>query len=177
MYTVIDIETTGFYPEQGHEITEIAGINVDDNGNVITSFSSLAQIQGNVSKFIEDLTGINNNMLKNAPKLSTVLLKFLYILDIGNDTNLIIHNAEFDYNFIMHYAKKLIPDKYIKKLEECNIICSLELARKVLPNQSHKLEDLKKRFGINTKSHRALNDVLVTNKIYKELLKIENSQK
>lgn len=175
MYTVIDIETTGLKCREGAEITEIAGINVDDDGNIITTFSSLCNIEGNISDFIENLTGINNNMVKNAPKLGAVLLKFLYVLNIEKDTNLVIHNAKFDYEFIMHYAEKEIPDTYIKKLKECNVICSLEMARKLLPNESHKLDYLKEKFGIKAKNHRALTDVMITNKIYQELLKIENS--
>lgn len=175
MYTVVDIETTGIKFKEGAEITEIAGINVDDYGNIITTFSSLCKINGSVNEFIENLTGINDNMLKNAPKLGTVLLKFIYTLNIEKNTNLVIHNAKFDYEFIMHYAEKEIPDTYIQNLKECNVICSLELSRKLLPGESHKLDALKEKFGIKAKNHRALTDVMITNKIYQELLKIENS--
>jgi len=172
-YTVIDIETTGFKPEEGAEITEIAGCNCVD-GEVLTSFSSTVKITGIVTEFIRELTGITNDMVKNSECLEKVFIDFMDSLSIDKDTNLVIHNAEFDFNFIIYHITRnsIIPKNYIDRFKSVNIICSLELSRKLLSG-SHKLEDLKKRFGINTKSHRALNDVLVTNKIYTKLLELE----
>lgn len=169
-YTVIDIETTGLKYLEGAEIIEIAGCNVI-NGEIITTFSSLIKTKGKLSDFIISLTGITNEMVNNAPAFDFVMTYFFRSLNTIPDTNIIIHNMEFDYNFIKYWL-----DKYnmINPLKECNIICSLELARKVLPEEIHKLEVLKKKFGIRTKSHRALNDVLVTKKVYEELKKIDN---
>lgn len=172
-YIVIDIETTGLECCQGDEITEIAACRVIDD-DVIETYSSLCKIKGNVSKFIEELTGINDKMLKNASSFDDVFTKFLMFLDIKSETNIVIHNKEFDYNFLMYWIKRYkIPQFDIRNFESANYICSLEMARDLLPNQSHKLEVLKDQFGIKSKSHRALNDVLVTKKIYQELLKIE----
>lgn len=169
-YTVIDIETTGLKHLEGAEITEIAGCNVI-NGEIITTFSSLIKTKGKLSDFIISLTGITNEMVNNAPAFDFVMIYFFRSLNIIPDTNIIIHNVEFDYNFINYWLNK---NNIINPLKDCNKICSLELAKKVLPDESHKLESLKKKFGIKTKSHRALNDVLVTKKVYEELKKIDN---
>lgn len=169
-YTVIDIETTGLKYLEGAEITEIAGCNVVDN-EIITTFSSLIKTKEKLSDFIVNLTGITNEMIVNAPAFDFVICNFFRSLNIVSGTNIVIHNAKFDYNFIEYWIKKHNVYSY---LDKCNIICSLELARKVLPGEIHKLEVLKKKFGIKTKSHRALNDVLVTKKVYEELKKIEN---
>jgi len=169
-YTVIDIETTGLKYLEGAEITEIAGCNVVD-GEIITTFSSLIKTKGKLSDFIVNLTGITNQMIVNAPAFDFAMTYFFRSLNIVPDTNIIIHNVEFDYNFIKYWLNK---NNIINPLKDCNKICSLELARKVLPGEIHKLEVLKKKFGIRTKSHRALNDVLVTKKVYEELKKIEN---
>ena len=177
-YTVIDIETTGLKYEEGAEITEIAGINVVD-GEVLTSFSSTIKITGIITEFIRNLTGITNDMCKNSRDFEEVFVLFMDCLNISNDTNLVIFNVEFDFNFIKFYLERntFIPNMCKEMFLNCNKICALELARKVLPGwPSHKLDYLKERFGIKTKSHRALNDVLVTNKVYQELLRLEREQ-
>ena len=175
-YIVLDIETTGLSAQEGAEITEIAGCNCVD-GEVLTSFSSTVKITGIVTEFIRELTGITNDMVKNSECLEKVFIDFMDSLSIDKDTNLVIHNAEFDFNFIIYHITRnsIIAQDYIDRFKSVNVICSLELARKLLSG-SHKLENLKKRFGINTKSHRALNDVLVTNKIYKKLLELESAE-
>lgn len=173
-YTVIDIETTGLKPDEGSEITEIAGCNVV-NGNVITIFSSLIKIDSKINDFIYQLTGIDNEMVKNAPTFDTVFKYFMDTLKISEETTLIIHNSNFDYNFISYWINKYnIEKNYIDRFLGTKVVCSLKLAQELIPNISHKLEDLKKYFGFGkTKSHRALNDVLITNLVYKKLLEVE----
>lgn len=170
-YIVIDIETTGLKCEEGAEITEIAGIKVIDR-NIISCFSSLCCIKGKISTFIENLTGINNNMLEWAPCFAMVFTKLMSSLEITEGTNIIIHNASFDYNFIKYQADKQCSVASRRIWDNVNVICSLELARKLITG-SRKLEDLKLLFGIKSKSHRALNDVFVTKKIYEGLIDME----
>lgn len=172
---IIDIETNGLDFNQGHEITEIAAAVVTD-GVIISTFSSLINIDGYIGETIEELTGINKKMLEYAPDFELVMIDLIMSLQIMH-TNVIMHNVKFDYNFILYWMeKKKIDPRMLKSFLSNNFICSLEMARKLLPEESHKLEDLKKKFGIKTKSHRALNDVLVTNKIYQNLLKIEREK-
>lgn len=175
-YIVVDIETTGLYPENA-EITEIAGIKII-NEEIITCFSSLIKINGHVSKFIEDLTGINDNMLANAPEFNSVFYNFMRCLEIDSNSIIIMHNVEFDYNFINYSINKnkigsVEWQELICRWSNVKTICSLVLSREILSNESHKLEDLKKLFGIKSKSHRALNDAFVTKKVYEKLLKLK----
>jgi DNA polymerase III epsilon subunit-like protein len=175
-YVVIDIETNGLDYKRGDEITEIAGCRVI-NSKVITSFSSLVKINGFINQYIENLTGITNQMIKHAAPFDKTFLNFLNVLEIDKGTNVVIHNVEFDYNFICYWIDKNFSNSYIKeRFEGVNLICSLKLAREVLEG-SHKMEDLKRKFGIKSKSHRALNDVLITNKVYQKLLEIKNDMK
>lgn len=174
-YTVIDIETTGLKWEEGAEITEIAGANVQD-GETLRTFSSIIKIDGKINDFIKNLTGITQEMVDNSNYLDEVFHTFMDCLDIDNETNLVIHNAKFDFNFIKYWIRHTcrynIDESYIKRFENVNIFCSLELAKSLLPGESHKMEDLKKKFGIKSKSHRALNDVLITKKVYEKLIKM-----
>lgn len=113
-------------------------------------------------------------MCNNSQCFAGVFIDFIDTLCINKDTNIIIHNVEFDFNFILvHATRNFIPKEYIEKFTNAKFICSLELARKLLPGESHKLDYLKKKFNISTTSHRALNDVLVTNRVYKKLLELE----
>ena len=173
-YTVIDIETTGLKPEEGAEITEIAGVNVID-GDIITCYSSLIDVAGEVSEFIENLTGINKNMVSNAPSFELVFENFLNSLGINKNTTIVIHNAEFDFNFIKFWIKAKCSNDLLELWNSLNVVCSLELARKLITG-SRKLEVLKAKFGIKTKSHRALNDVFVTKRIYENLLQLEKEK-
>lgn len=173
-YTIIDIETTGLKCEEGAEITEIAGINVIDR-DIITCYSSLCSINGEINDFIENLTGINNKMVSNAPSFKHVFNDMVNVLNIKENTNIVIHNAQFDYNFIKYWADKEAHTMEAYMWGRIKPICSLELARTLIPG-SRKLEDLKKKFGIKSKSHRALNDVFVTKKIYEKLIDMEGSK-
>lgn len=171
-YLCLDIETTGLEPVDGAEITEIAIAKIVD-GNIIKTFSSLCAVETFIPENITELTGINNIMTQYAPKVFEVLEEIIKIFKINNtNNNILIHNVNFDKNFIGFYIKK-----YLKHYNDIwnlnNFICSLEFSKKVLPNNRHRLCDLKDYFGIKSKGHRALNDVLCTIKVYEELKKIK----
>ena len=173
----LDIETTGFKAEKGAEITEIGGMKVVNN-KIIAVFSSLCFVHGEISDFITNLTGINKEMTNNAPPFHTVFCNFMESLAITEKTNLIIHNVPFDYNFLKYYVNHNKFNKlYVDRFYNLNTVCTLDLSRRLLPNQSHKLDDLKKHFGIqnNKKAHRALADCQVTYQVHRRLLELKES--
>jgi DNA polymerase III epsilon subunit-like protein len=167
-YLCIDIETTDFKPEEGSEITEIAVAEVNE-GCVVRTYSSLIKTEKEIPEHITELTGINDSMVQKGKSLPYILNQMMGIFDLYTyNQNIVIHNVNFDKNFISYFLDKHDSDCWNLN----NFICSLELSKIVLPNQSHKLNDLKEYFGIKTRGHRALNDVLSTIKVYEELKKL-----
>ena len=91
MYAILDIETTGGkFNEEG--ITEIA-IYKFDGSEIIDKFISLINPEKNIQPFVANLTGINNKMLRNAPKFHEVAKR---LLEITKDTIFVAHNTSFD---------------------------------------------------------------------------------
>ena len=111
MYAILDIETTGGqYNEEG--ITEIA-IYKFDGHQVTDKFISLINPERAIQPFVANLTGINNNMLRNAPKFYEVAKR---IVEITDGCILVAHNAQFDYRILrtefITYKKKIIIKLY-----------------------------------------------------------------
>lgn len=174
-YLVLDIETTGLKPEEGAEIIEIACAEFYKD-TCLKTFSSLVFCQKEVPVFITDLTGINSQMVKHAEDLHIVFEDIVCYFNINEKSNVIIHNKTFDKPFIEYCVKDLGVDQCLEQFNKANFICSLEMARNLLPGQCHKLDFLAQQFGHKGKSHRALNDVLKTGKVYWELCKIAKNQ-
>jgi len=161
MYTVLDIETTGGkYNEEG--ITEIA-IHKFDGHEVIDKFISLVNPEKEIQPFVVKLTGINNKMLRTAPKFHEVAKR---IVEITEDTILVAHNAQFDYRILRTEFRRLGYDFERKTL------CTVDFSKKLLPDaESHSLGKLVRSLGIPVSDrHRANGDALATLKLFKLLL-------
>ncbi|AGC78151.1 DNA polymerase-3 subunit epsilon [Nonlabens dokdonensis] len=161
MYAIVDVETTGGkYNEEG--ITEIA-IYKFDGHEIVDQFASLVNPEKEIQPFVVKLTGINNAMLKRAPKFYEVAKR---IIEITNDVTLVAHNAEFDHRMLRLEFERLGYD-YQKPT-----LCTVELAQTLLPDQeSFNLGKLTKALGIPiTDRHRATGDALATVKLFKLLL-------
>lgn len=161
MYAIIDIETTGGqYNAEG--ITEIA-IYKFDGHEVIDQFISLVNPEIPIQPFVVKLTGINNAMLRSAPKFYEVAKR---IIEITNDCILVAHNASFDYRILKTEFKRLGYD-FDKKT-----LCTVELSKKLIPElPSYSLGKLVRSLGIPmTDRHRASGDALATVKLFKMLL-------
>jgi DNA polymerase-3 subunit epsilon len=161
LYAIVDVETTGGkYNEEG--ITEIA-IYKFDGHEIVDQFASLVNPEKEIQPFVVKLTGINNAMLKRAPKFYEVAKR---IIEITNDVTLVAHNAEFDHRMLRLEFERLGYD-YQKPT-----LCTVELAQTLLPDQeSFNLGKLTKALGIPiTDRHRATGDALATVKLFKLLL-------
>ena len=161
MFAIIDIETTGNKHKYG-KITEIA--IYQHNGQEITgSYSTLLNPEMDIPYFITRLTGIDNSMVKNAPKFYEVAKK---IIEMTEGRTFIAHNVSFDYKFIKDEYKRLGYD-YNKKT-----LCTVQLARKLLPgHRSYSLGEICSDLGIEIKGkHRAAGDALATVKLFEILL-------
>lgn len=167
MYAILDIETTGGkYNEEG--ITEIA-IYKHDGHKVVDQFISLVNPERDIQPFVVNLTGINNNMLRNAPKFYEVAKR---IVEITSDCIIVAHNAQFDYRILRTEFSRL-GFEY-----ERESLCTVELSKNLIPGQpSYSLGKLVRSLGIPVSDrHRASGDALATVKLFKMLLD-KDSQK
>ena len=116
-----------------------------------------------IQPFIENLTGINKEMLKNAPKFTDISKK---IIDITNNCTLVAHNADFDYRVLRNEFTNIGVNFNRKTL------CTIELSKELLPEQdSYSLGKLTTSLGIKIeKRHRADGDAMATLKLFKMLL-------
>lgn len=166
-YVVFDLETTGLSPFKD-EIIEIGAVKVNKEGQIVDTFTTLVKPARPVSDFIQNLTGISNEMLKDAPSIYVALPRFA---SFAGDAILVGHNVTFDIAFIQQKAKVYKDMNFMNPY-----IDTLSLTRKKYPNlKSYKLQDLIKEFNLKTfTAHRALADVVATQQLY-ELLKKKNS--
>lgn len=161
MYAILDIETTGGqFNEEG--ITEIA-IYKFDGHDIVDQFISLINPEIPIQPFVIKLTGINNEMLRGAPKFFEVAKR---IIEMTTDCVLVAHNASFDYRILRTEYRRLGYDFNIKTL------CTVELSQRLMPEQpSHSLGKLVRALGIPMADrHRASGDALATVKLFKMLL-------
>ncbi len=161
MYAILDIETTGGqFNEEG--ITEIA-IYKFDGHQIVDQFISLVNPEIPIQPFVVKLTGINNAMLRSAPKFYEVAKR---IIEMTTDCIIVAHNADFDYRILRTEFRRLGYDFNAKTL------CTVALSQKLLPEQtSHSLGKLVRALGIPMADrHRASGDAMATVKLFKMLL-------
>src|SRR5690554_839836 len=167
MYAILDIETTGGkYNEEG--ITEIAIYRFDGN-KIVDQFASLVNPERPIQPFVVNLTGINNNMLRQAPKFYEVAKR---IIEITDGCVMVAHNALFDNRILTTEFDRLGYNF------EKETLCTVELARKLIPDMpSYSLGKLVKALGIPLSDrHRAQGDAKATVALFKMLLAKDTSK-
>ncbi len=161
MYAIIDIETTGGqFNKEG--ITEIA-IYKFDGVEIVDQFISLVNPEIPIQPFVVKLTGINNAMLRQAPKFFEVAKR---IIEITEGCIIVAHNAPFDYRIL-----KLEFDRLGYKFQKPTL-CTVEMSKVLLPDaQAYSLGKLVRSLGIPIADrHRASGDAMATLKLFKLLL-------
>ncbi|WP_026675841.1 PolC-type DNA polymerase III [Fictibacillus gelatini] len=162
-YIVFDVETTGLSAVY-NKIIELAAVKVI-NGEIVDRFERFANPHEPLSDTTINLTGITDDMVKDAPEIEDVLKDFHEFI---GDSILVAHNASFDMGFLNEGFRKL-------GLGEAKnpVIDTLELARFLLPDlKNHRLNTLCKKFDIElTQHHRAIYDAEATGYLLWKLLK------
>ena len=160
---VLDTETTGIYPSEGHRIIEVGAVEILDREITNTEFHKYVQPNRKVGESV-NIHGITDKFLINKPQfhqISNDLLSFI------EGATLVIHNAPFDLGFLNN-EMKIIGIK--EKIEDtCNIIDTLELSKQQRPGTMHNLDALCRRFGIDTSArtrHGALLDAQILAQVY-----------
>ena len=156
-YVVFDIETTGFSPEK-NKIIEIGAVKVV-NGQITDKFSTFVNPDVPIPFEIEQLTGINDNMVLSSPGIEVILPQFL---EFCKDCALVAHNASFDVSFISWQAA-------LQGLEfEPTVLDTVAIARQLLPSLNRfKLDTVAKALNISLENHhRAVDDAGATAEIF-----------
>jgi DNA polymerase-3 subunit epsilon len=164
-YTVIilDFETTGLSPDMGDRAIEIGAVRIE-NGIITERFQELMNPGQPISSFIEDYTGITNNMLYNAPPCEEVMNDFADFID---GYNLVAHNASFDKRFLDAELNN------ISRTYSGKFACSMLASRRIYQNApDHKLGTLINYTNIPSDGtfHRALYDSEMTTKLWISML-------
>ncbi len=156
-YVVFDIETTGF-SATNDKIIEIGAVKVV-NGSITERFSRFVNPKIPIPLRIEELTTINDSMVKDEKTIDEVLPEFLQFV---GDAVMVAHNADFDMSFIIHNAKNLGLN------HEFTYLDTVALARILLPNiNRYKLDTVAKALDIKLlQHHRAVDDAGCTAEIF-----------
>ncbi|MDF2938070.1 MAG: polC [Paenibacillaceae bacterium] len=149
-YVVFDIETTGL-SVINNKIIEIAGVKMRDE-KVIDRYATFVNPHERIPYNIQQLTNINDDMVRDAPELADVLPKFR---EFVGDAVLVAHNARFDIGFIQANLKSLGQPPM-----DNPVLDTLELARLLMPNlKNHRLNTLSDKFKVSLENHhRAVDD-------------------
>lgn len=163
-WCIIDIETNGLSKHSGH-ITEIA-IYKHDGKQVVEEFVSLINPESPIPFEISRLTGITNQMVKEAPKFYEVAKN---IINITEGSVFVAHNVNFDYGFVQEEFKRL---GYSFKRDK---MCTVKQSRALIPGHaSYSLGKLCRDLGIILDGrHRAAGDALATVKLFELLYSID----
>ena len=151
-YVLLDLETTGGNAVRDR-ITEIAAVRIE-HGVEVARWSTLVNPGVHISGFIEQLTGISNALVADAPTFDEVGHQLLKLLE---GAVLVAHNVRFDHGFLQNELARMDVTLRTKTL------CTVRLSRLLYPGvKGHGLDAIMQRHGIATESrHRAMGDVQV----------------
>ena len=153
---VLDTETTGLEPEQGHRIVEIGAVELIDRKRSGKHFQTYLNPQREIDDGALDVHGITREFLAGKPVFADICEEFV---EFVRGADLIIHNAPFDTSFIDDEFSR-IPGAGLRIHELCRVEDSLELARRRHPGQRNSLDALCRRYGVDN-THRKLHGALL----------------
>jgi len=160
---VLDTETTGIRPEEGHRVIEVGAVQILNREITNTEFHKYVQPNRPVGDSV-NIHGITDKFLINKPQFDQISNDLLSFIE---GATLIIHNAPFDLGFLDNELK---INGINKKIEDiCQIIDTLELSKEQRPGTMHNLDALCRRFGVDTSArtrHGALLDAQILAQVY-----------
>ena len=162
---VLDTETTGLDPEQGHRIIEIGGVELVNRRLTDRRLHYYLQPDRDIDDGALEVHGITRDFLQGKPRFAEVHSD---ILAFVADAEVIIHNAPFDVGFIDHELARL-GDPNLRLESCCRVLDSLDLARRLHPGQRNGLDALCKRYEIDNSArqlHGALLDAEILAEVY-----------
>lgn len=162
---ILDTETTGLSPDQGHRVIEIGVVEMIDRKLTGNDWHMYLNPERQIDPSAMAVHGIKNEFLIDKPKFEEVAQEFIDYID---DCEIIIHNAPFDLKFLnMELGLvKISVEGLIQQRQK--IIDTLIMARKLHPGQRNSLDALCKRYQVNN-SHRSLHGALLDSQILAEV--------
>ncbi len=161
---VLDTETTGLDPGQGHRIIEIGCVEVINRRLSGNNYHQYLQPDHDIDEGAQSVHGISNEFLADKPRFTDIVEDFLEYL---KGAELIIHNAPFDVGFINHELKRAGPE-YGEVTTFCSIIDTLVMARKMRPGKKNNLDALCKEYEVKN-THRELHGALLDAELLAEV--------
>jgi DNA polymerase III subunit epsilon len=152
---VLDTETTGLNPQEGHRIIEIGCVELINRRLTGNRFHVYINPDRDIDQGAIEVHGITNHFLQDKPRFGDIHDDFI---DFIKDAELVIHNAPFDVGFINHEFSLL--DKAVTVDHHSTVFDTLAFARKKHPGQRNSLDALCKRYSIDN-SHRELHGALL----------------
>jgi DNA polymerase-3 subunit epsilon len=162
---VLDTETTGLEPAAGHRIIEIGCVELVNRRPTQNRFHRYINPERDVDRGALEVHGIENEFLATQPKFAEVAAE---LIEFVNGAELVIHNADFDVEFLNHELKRL-PGMPREIRSCCGVLDTLALARKLHPGQRNSLDALAKRYNVDNSKrelHGALLDAQILADIY-----------
>jgi DNA polymerase-3 subunit alpha (Gram-positive type) len=162
-FVVVDVEATGAKTPP-NRIIELGAHRIRQ-GRIVDSFSTLVNPEISIPRFVVALTGITNEMVKQAPLFADVAPRWL---DFVCDAVLIAHNAPFDTSFLNHEISRVYPGHRMINAH----LCTVRLSRRVVPGlHNYRLDTVADHFAIPIfDRHRAGSDALATAEVFLHLL-------
>jgi DNA polymerase-3 subunit epsilon len=153
---VLDTETTGLNPKEGHRIIEIGCVELINRRFTGNTYHVYINPEREIEQEAINVHGITNQFLMDKPVFRQIADEFYQFIE---GSELVIHNAAFDVGFIDHEFANLRPKKP-ETASFCAILDTLMIARKLHPGQKNNLDALCRRYGIDN-SHRTLHGALL----------------
>ena len=157
-YIVLDTETTGLDPDDGHKIIEIGCIEILNRNITNNTFHKYINPNREIDVEASKIHGLTNNFLKDKPVFEEI---YLELREYISNSPIIIHNAPFDIGFL---KKEHTTTSASNKFLDNEIIDSLKLARKISPGKKNTLDALCERYFIDN-SDRTLHGALLDAKL------------
>lgn len=174
VFTVLDLETTGLNAKR-NAITEVTAIQFQ-NGKEINKYSTLIKPAESIPEEVELLTGITNEMVRNAPALIMVLSELAGF--VGESPLIVGHNVQFDIGFLREKLSQNGLDAFIDRFDLARAVCTRAIALKALPGlPSYEGIMVATAVGVhNPNPHRAEADVRMSAGILFEIFKRMQAQ-
>lgn len=161
---VLDTETTGLDPKQGHKIIEIGCVEMINRRLTGNNYHQYLQPDREIDEGAQAVHGISNEFLADKPRFEDIVKDFIEYVD---GSELIIHNAPFDVGFLDHELKQ-VGAEFGKMSTYCTVIDTLVMARKLRPGKKNNLDVLCKEYQVNN-AHRELHGALLDSELLAEV--------
>ncbi len=161
---VLDTETTGLAPEEGHRIIEVGCIEIVNRRATRNTFHRYLNPEREIDAGASEVHGLTLEKLRDSPRFRDVVLEFL---EFVRGAELIIHNAPFDVGFINHELA-LLGDAWGRLEDYCTVFDTLRMARERHPGQRNSLDALCRRYEVDN-AHRELHGALLDAELLAEV--------